>query len=109
MAIIAAAIGGLNLGFVAGCVWCDWARTNRADEPENARDRFMNALRILLSIDGDELDRALGRPGDFDVKWCKFSTYPFYFLIHADDETVDAIWSIIERRQPDRLKTGETK
>ena len=33
--IIAAAIGGLNLGFVAGCVWCDWARTNRADEPEN--------------------------------------------------------------------------
>ena len=73
-----------------------------------ARDRFMNALRILLSIDGDELDRALGRPGDFDVKWCKFSTYPFYFLIHADDETVDAIWSIIERRQPDRLKTGET-
>jgi hypothetical protein len=32
--IIATAIGGLNLGFVAGCVWCDWARTNRADEPE---------------------------------------------------------------------------
>jgi hypothetical protein len=33
--IIAAAIGGLCLGFVAGCVWCDWARKNRADEPEN--------------------------------------------------------------------------
>ena len=35
LAIIAAAIGGLNLGFVSGCVWCDWARTNRADNPEN--------------------------------------------------------------------------
>lgn len=74
-----------------------------------ARDRFMNALRILRSIDGDELDRALGRPCNFDVKWRKFSTDPFYFLIHADDETVDAIWLIIERRQPDRLKKEETK
>jgi hypothetical protein len=27
LAIIAAAIAGLNLGFVAGCVWCDRART----------------------------------------------------------------------------------
>jgi hypothetical protein len=35
LSIIAAAVGGFNLGLVAGCVWCDWARTNRADNPEN--------------------------------------------------------------------------
>ena len=59
-------------------------------------DRFHNAIRILYSIDKDELERALGRPLTV-VQWKQFSDDPPRFFIRADDETVAAIWTIVER------------
>ena len=64
-----------------------------------ARDRFMNALRILHSIDRGELEDALGYCLDI-LAWRDFRGNPSRFLMIADDAKVDAIWGIIERRQP---------
>jgi hypothetical protein len=68
-------------------------------------DRFHNAIRILYSIDKDELERALGRPLTV-VQWKQFSDDPPRFFIRADDETVAAIWTVVERRQPKRSAPG---
>jgi hypothetical protein len=73
-----------------------------------ARDRFMNALRILHSIDKHELADAGVRFGEFGFTWEWFRENPAKALVAASDYTIDQVYSIIERRQPDRLKTGET-
>lgn len=73
-----------------------------------ARDRFMNALRILHSIDKYELADAGVRFGEFGFTWEWFRENPAKALVAASDYTIDQVYSIIERRQPDRLKTGET-
>ena len=67
-----------------------------------ARDRFMNGLRILHSIDRWEIEDLV------NVNWESFSRDPSRYLIAASDNFADAICGIVERRQPDRLKTGET-
>ncbi len=68
-----------------------------------ARDRFMNALRILHSIDRWEIE------GLVNFNWESFSRDPAHYLMSASDNFADVVCGIIERRQPDRLKTGETK
>ncbi len=67
-----------------------------ADEAEHAatRRRFLNALRILHSIDHNEV------PFLSAERWASFRDDPFLFLMRADDETTQRIWSIIEGRQP---------
>jgi hypothetical protein len=55
---------------------------------------FLNAMRILTSIDRDEVPFLDG------PRWHAFRTDPFRFMIRADDKTADAIYGIIERRQP---------
>lgn len=74
-----------------------------------ARDRFMNSLRILHSIDEHELASVGVKFGEFGFTWEAFRDNPSRALMMASDYTADRICTIIERRQPDRLKTGETR
>jgi len=67
--------------------------------------RFSNALRILRSIDGPELDRAaafceVGASLALHGARYRFSDDPVRFFLKADDQSQDAIWRIIEKRQP---------
>lgn len=54
--------------------------------------QFLNALRILHSIDQHEL------PDLAREDWPRFRDDPVRFLLRADDPTSDAIWRAIERR-----------
>lgn len=53
-----------------------------------------NALRILTSMDADEVPFLDG------ARWQAFRTDPFRFFIRCDQETCDALWRVIEARQP---------
>ncbi len=60
--------------------------------------RFSNALRILQSIDRDELvDAGIDLPDT--VAWLKFRDDPFRWFIRACDADADKVWAIIEGRQ----------
>lgn len=63
------------------------------------QNEFHNGLRILRSVDRDELEASLNERLP-DRKWEKFSDDPYRFFIGADDETADAIWRCIAARQP---------
>ena len=54
---------------------------------------FHNGLRLLRSIDFSEIEHAINRP-----QWFAFRDSPFEFFIRADDETVAAIWAVMEGR-----------
>lgn len=60
-----------------------------------------NALRILRSIDLFELQE-VGLWVDPDAlatkRWESFRDNPYEFFIRCDDDTVDKIWSIVQRR-----------
>ena len=71
-----------------------------------ARDRFFNALRILYSIDEHELVAEGVKFGAYGLSWPAFRDNPCRALMRASDDDADRIWAIIERRQPDRLKSG---
>lgn len=60
---------------------------------------FHNALRILMNIDRDDLERAgiIGR-ADHNA-WGTFTRDPFRWFIRADDVTAEKLWRLIERRQ----------
>jgi hypothetical protein len=73
-----------------------------------ARNRFLNGLRILHSIDEHELASVGLKFGEFGFTWESFRDDPARALMMASDYTADRIYSIIERRQPDRLKTEGT-
>ena len=60
---------------------------------------FHNALRILTSIDRDELEAAgVIKTNDHNA-WGTFTRDPFRWFIRADDATAAKLWAIIERRQ----------
>lgn len=59
-----------------------------------ARDAFMNAVRILYSMEPD-LPRA-----DYD----RFIESPCEFLMTADEPTLQKIWDAVQARQPARYK-----
>ena len=62
-----------------------------------AIDAFSNALRILHSIDRDEVSA-------FDDKrWTQFRDEPVRFFLRADDDTQAYLWGIVCARQPKRL------
>lgn len=67
---------------------------------------FHNSLRILASIDRHELADA-GLMLD-DAEWSRFASNPWAWLIRAGDEDMRAVWSIIQARQPRRLRERET-
>lgn len=58
---------------------------------DTARDAFMNALRILHSMEPVWLP-------------VKFTRDPVNYLLRADDATVDRIWAAIQERQPARYR-----
>jgi hypothetical protein len=70
------------------------------------RDRFHNACRILLNIDKDELEKAgvmaLDQVGGSD--WDRFNRDPLMFMLKLPTPRFEALWSLIEDRQPERLK-----
>ena len=54
---------------------------------------FHNALRVLRSIDRDEIDARM------TVRdWERFRDGPYEFFIKCDDQTCDAIWTATQRR-----------
>lgn len=61
---------------------------------------FLNALRIMLSIDQDELIAAGVIPAGDWMAWRRFRSDPFrWFIRDADDEAASKLWALIERRQ----------
>lgn len=69
--------------------------------------KFLSALRILRSIDRDELE-AVGaiQRGD-NVQWNHFLLHPFEWFIWAEDDRAQAAWGIVERRLS--MKTSESE
>jgi hypothetical protein len=64
------------------------------------RAEFENVVKILRSIDHHELVAAgLSLAGN---EWQTFSSNPPMFLIRADDETADKIWSVVVKRSTRR-------
>lgn len=60
---------------------------------------FHNGLRILLSIDRDQL-AAVGVIGMNELNaWSEFRRDPFRWFINCDDERAAKIWALIEARQ----------
>jgi hypothetical protein len=62
--------------------------------------QFLNAIKILHSIDMHELVEAGAMQHGDGATWQAFRSNPCKWLIRADDKTADAIYGIIERRQP---------
>lgn len=69
-------------------------------------NRFHNNLRVMASIDRHELADA-GLILD-DAEWSRFASNPWAWLIRAGDEDMQVVWSIIQARQPRRLRERET-
>ncbi len=64
--------------------------------------QFLNAIKILHSIDLDEMIEAGAIQRGDGMAWQAFRSNPSRFLMCADDPTADAIWSIIEQRNQPR-------
>lgn len=62
-------------------------------------DRFHNALRILYSIDKDQLIDAIGRASALTY-WEEFRDNPHRTFLKMPDKDVEALWILIESRQP---------
>lgn len=58
--------------------------------------RFRNAIAILRSIDEDEFVRATKADG----LWRPFRDDPVGFFVKLDDAKSEALWAIVEARQP---------
>lgn len=59
-------------------------------------EKFLNALRIMRSIDLHEIEAA-----GIDLEsfiWPSFREDPYRWFIRASDKDAAAVWSIIERR-----------
>lgn len=65
---------------------------------------FLNALRVLHSIDMDELENAgVIRKGDLEA-WTRFREGPANWAIRADDDKAEKLWALVQRRM--RPRTG---
>jgi hypothetical protein len=70
---------------------------------------FHNLLRILVSLDWDDLSAA-GIIARDDVKaWNSFRNDPFRWFIRADDETARKLWTLIEHRQNPMMTVTEQR
>ena len=68
------------------------------------KSRFHNAIRILLNIDKYELiEASIIRDGDeTGTCWTRFNNDPLIFIAKLNDDKYDALWELIEARQPKR-------
>lgn len=82
----------------------------KLDHATREKRRFFNACSILMNIDAHELEDAgiiaKGSRGGND--WERFSRDPVYFIAKLDDAKRDALWNLIDRRQPRWLRIGQT-
>lgn len=63
------------------------------------KGEFHNGLRILLSIDRDQL-AAIGVIGKTDLNaWSEFRRDPFRWFINCDDARAEKLWALIAARQ----------
>jgi len=71
------------------------------------RERFLNAAKILLNIDKDELEAAgVIKPGAVGGSdWTRFNDDPLIFLVKLPDDRYARLWEMIEARQP-KLKVS---
>jgi hypothetical protein len=68
--------------------------------------RFVNALKILHSIDQDQAVQAgILKEGDLNG-WITFCANPYLWMVRADDNDRMALWQIIEGRQPPKALEG---
>ena len=72
--------------------------------------RFHNALRILHSIDGGDFGAAglscdPGASINLFGAWQKFRAAPAEFFFRCDDQSAEALWLLIEKRQQPRPST----
>lgn len=70
------------------------------------QDRFHNACRILMNIEQDELQSAGVIPPGVDgaKAYDRLCSEPLRFVAKLDDASWDALWAMIEERQPKRLQ-----
>jgi hypothetical protein len=63
--------------------------------------RFHNRLRILRSIDRDEIDAALsdGKLAMDATQWTSFRDSPYESVLRASDGLQAAIWKVVEGRE----------
>jgi hypothetical protein len=59
---------------------------------------FHNRLRVLMSIDMDEMVAAGAIEADDEAEWAAFRKDPFRWFISADDAAAEKLWAIVERR-----------
>ena len=66
----------------------------------NEQRTFTNNVKILYSLDQHEVPFLQGQ------YWQRFSSDPVRYLIRADDETADAIWAAVVKRQPQKREAA---
>ncbi len=61
---------------------------------------FHNALRVLLNIDADALEKAgvIGDPMNPSFTWEGFLQEPFRFFIYAPDSVANKLWALMQER-----------
>lgn len=68
------------------------------------KERFFNACMLLMNIDMQELvDAGIIREGNRDnggISWKRFNDEPLIFLAKLNDQKRDALWKLLEARQP---------
>lgn len=60
--------------------------------------RFVNALKILRSLDEHEVPEL--------QSWETFRDAPYLYFLHASDKDQAIIWRAINARQPEDLRLG---
>lgn len=78
----------------------EWAANRIQEGAKHFMDfeKFHNVLRVLRSIDRDELEAAgVLKAGDHN-QWGVFRRNPFMWLIRAEDWRARKVWEIVKRR-----------
>lgn len=65
---------------------------------------FLNALRVLHSLDFDDLVNAGVMRADAHRAWETFRANPTVWVLRADDATAEKLWVMVKRRM--RPRTG---
>ena len=66
----------------------------------NDLPRFLNALKILHSIDQNELVDAGVIGAGWSGVWDDFQSNPYVWLMKCGDDQAQRVWAIVEARQP---------
>lgn len=70
--------------------------------PQQGVDAFRNMFAILHNLDRDELAGVVTS----DDSWRSFNDEPTRFILKLDDARLDALYALVQKRQPARYRTG---